>query len=318
MKLSAKQKANNVLKRVISAVEHKLNPGQKIAVGLIVLLLSFVALKSLLKSDNDITASSVMITNLAGTSGGTGIVLQSTKTNSFILTNSHVCGVVENGGMVSGRVGSFMVAGYKRSTVHDLCLIKVEGDLKYNTKVAARPPVAYYEQAMISGHPALMPNVVTTGHFSGRKVIQILVKFRPCTDEDAQDPQGALLCGLVGGMPVIRSYDSTLVTATIMPGSSGSGVYHKDSELSGVAFAGSGDLGYAWTVPYESMMNFLEHEQAKLEYQAPKNEKDALSLIKGQTMPETMKKLKELCSTPDRKKAQDICDLVQSDIVWIK
>jgi len=55
-----------------------------------------------------------------------------------------------------------------------------------------------------------------------------------------------------------------LVTATIMPGSSGSGVFNEDMELSGLAFAGSGDLGYAWTVPYEDMMYFLNKELENL------------------------------------------------------
>jgi V8-like Glu-specific endopeptidase len=42
----------------------------------------------------------------------------------------------------------------------------------------------------------------------------------------------------VGGIPDIMQYDSTLVTATIMPGSSGSGVYNENKELAGVVFAG--------------------------------------------------------------------------------
>ena len=271
------------------------------------------------KTSNDISAGSVMITNTKGNHGGTGIVLRSGPTESLVLTNSHVCGVVENGGVVSGRAGQFMVSGYKHSEHHDLCLLKVEGDLRHNTKIANRPPVDYYERVAVSGHPALLPNVKTYGHFSGRERIPIMIGMRQCTAEDAKDQRKAFLCFFVGGIPIIKMYQSQLVTATIMPGSSGSGVYNKDMELSGVVFAGQSQLGYGWIVPYESMKNFLRVEQHHLEFQTPKN---LVDIFEGggeeaQQVPqsEAVEKLRTACNSPNREKISRLCGLLESDLI---
>lgn len=269
---------------------------------------------------NDITNSSVMVTNIAGNSGGTGIILSSSETHSEILTNSHVCKVVEKGGLITGRAGSFMVASYAHSKVHDLCLVTVEGDLKAHTKVAQTAPTPYYENASISGHPALMPNVITNGHFSGHKVISVMKGITPCTDEQKRDPSTSFICSLIGGIPEITQYEARLVSATIMPGSSGSGVYNDNKELAGVAFAGSGDLGYAWVVPYESMKNFLNQESKTLQPQKPDNNVDVIGGDNQRDTNETtmMEKLKEVCESSNRIKIKDTCRVVGQDMVYFK
>lgn len=268
------------------------------------------------KSQNDISAASVMITNTKANHGGTGVVLRSSETESIVLTNSHVCGVVENGGLVSGRAGKFMVTGYKSSEHHDLCLIKVDGDLQASTRVANRPPVEYYESAAVSGHPALLPNVKTYGHFSGHEHIPIMTGVRPCTADDAQDPRKAFVCMVAGGLPIIKMYQSQLVTATIMPGSSGSGVYNKDMELSGLVFAGQHELGYGWIVPYESVKNFLNKEQRHLEYKTPTN---LIDIFEGEPQGvqdiQVMEKLRETCGGKDRDKIKALCGLLESDLI---
>lgn len=286
-------------------------------------LLAMLSVGYSLRDENDITQNSVMITNMAQNSGGTGIIISSTATESRVLTNSHVCRVVENGGLVTGTAGTFLAATYKHSLVHDLCLITVEGNLKANTKLADSPPQSYYEKAYISGHPALMPNVVTAGHFSGRKAIGVMVGFKKCTEDDLKDPNKAVPCLFFGFLPQVKTYDSTLVTATIMPGSSGSGVYNQHKELSGVAFAGSGPIGYAWTVPYESLKNFLNKEEKTLEavktnnlVTVSGNDEDKKST--GTDQVEALRKIKDVCSTPDKKKVKDICDLVGMDVLWLK
>ena len=275
---------------------------------------------STLSRSNDPHASSVKVTNTTGNHGGTGIILRSSENNSYVLTNSHVCGVVEKGGIVSGEYGSFLVSGYKKSLMHDLCIIRVSGDLGVATTVASRPPEAYYEKASISGHPGLMPNVISSGHFSGKDLITILVGFRPCTDAEgagAEDPRTALVCGLLGGMPIIKQYQSTLVTATIMPGSSGSGVYNSDNELSGVAFAGSGELGYAWTVPYEYMKNFLDKEQYRIPFTVPPNDVSLFADGGGEkrSVESFVIRLKKVCSTASREKIKELCSMADTDIL---
>jgi len=263
---------------------------------------------------HDATANSVKVTNMAGNHGGTGIILKSSPSSSLVLTNSHVCGVVEEGGKVAGVAGTFTVTEYKKSETHDLCLLKVSGDLQGGAKLASRPPVAYYELALISGHPALYPNVKTVGHFSGRQTIAILTGFKPCSDEDMADPDKTMYCVMLGGLPIIKQYDSVLVTATIMSGSSGSAVYNEQGELAGVVFAGSGELGYAWTVPYEYVRNFLTKEAHKLNYTKPTN---VVNLFPGgaKRSEEMMQKLESVCESPEKVKVKSLCAILQNDML---
>jgi S1-C subfamily serine protease len=262
----------------------------------------------------DATANSVKITNMAGNHGGTGIVIHSSPSMSIVLTNSHVCGVVEDSGKVSGKAGTFAVVAFKRSELHDLCLIKVAGDLQGQVKLAMRAPVPYKEIALISGHPALYPNVKSVGHFSGRENINILTGFKPCTEEDLADPAKGGYCVLLGGLPIVKQYDSVLVTATIMPGSSGSAVYNSDMELSGVVFAGSGTLGYAWTVPYEYVRNFLTKEARTIPYTKPSNQLN-LFPSDAKKSQESMQKLETLCESPDKIKLKTLCAILQNDML---
>jgi hypothetical protein len=271
---------------------------------------------------NDMIASSVMITNTTGNSGGTGVILDSSPTKSTVLTNSHVCGVVEKGGLVSGQAGTFLVTTYKRSQAHDICMITVDGDLGYKTKLASRPPTAYYENATIAGHPSLFPCVKTAGHFSGRKTIEVMVGAKKCTEDDLKDPGKMMLCLLTGGIPEVKRYDSTLVTATIMPGSSGSGVYNSNNELSGLAFAGSGSFGYAFTVPYEYLANFINNEAPTLSEERPSQYVDLFADSTGDSKKnknsEFMEKARKACSSPDAAKIKNICDLIGRDLIFYK
>lgn len=267
-------------------------------------------------SYKDASANTVMITNPEGNSGGTGIVLKSTDHGSLVLTNAHVCGVVVDGGMVKSKNARLVVNAYKKSSEYDLCLIKVQGNLGGGVKIANRPPTPYYEDATVSGHPALYPNVKTYGHFSGREVISILVGFKQCTKEDAEDPNKAFLCIFIGGLPIIKRYESVLVTATIMPGSSGSAVYNEDMELSGVVFAGSGQLGYAWTVPYEFMKDFLANEIKNISYTKPSN---VVDIFNESTKNErSFQRLQAVCASENKNKVKNLCELANSDLIFRK
>jgi S1-C subfamily serine protease len=270
-------------------------------------------------AQNDVIRGSAMITNMKKSSGGTGIILRSSESSSLLLTNSHVCHVVENGGLVTTDKGSFMVTGYKHSQKYDLCLIKVDKDLGYNTKISKRASSSYYEDATVAGHPALYPTVVTRGHVSGRQSISIMVGVKPCTADDLNDPDKSMFCAFAGGLPIIKEFDSVLVTATIMPGSSGSGVYNKDLELAGVVFAGSGDLGYAWTVPYEAMRNFISEEQKGLKFVSPSNTVDLFGQNgRRSEVSDVEAKIAELCATSDKQPVKDICKTFQSNMIWHK
>lgn len=215
----------------------------------------------------DAAKATVEIANRELTSGGTGVVIESSRNGSTILTNGHVCGVVQNGGVVVADTGhQYIVTGYKKSKLHDLCLVTVAANLRVDTKLASSAPDDY-AYAMVSGHPSLLPTVVTEGHFSSHMIVQVLTEITPCKEEDFKNEP--LMCLFFGGIPKITTYEAQLVTATIQPGSSGSAVYNSSGELSALVFAGSGQIGYAVVVPYEFVAEFLKHEQYTLQYSRP-------------------------------------------------
>lgn len=193
--------------------------------------------------------------------GGTGVVLHSTSGGSEILTNKHICDIVQQGGTVYAEDGAtFPVHSYRVYQAHDLCLIKVMGNLHYETKLAPKAPLTY-SGVEVSGHPALLPTIITRGHFSKKMIIDLIVGVKPCLGNE-QDEE-AIFCAMMGMKPIIRSFQAQAISATIMPGSSGSGAYNYRGELAGLVFAGPGEgIGYGFLVPYEYVRDFLFNKDA--------------------------------------------------------
>lgn len=203
-----------------------------------------------------------------GHGGGTGVIINSTSKESFILTNNHVCEAISSGGLIVTDEGSsYPVVKYRQSKLHDLCMVSVAVDLHRKTQVANYSP-EIYSDSEVSGHPHLMQTIITKGHFSGRSQISVVMGVRACTEEDLNSPN-AIYCILMGGMPIVKSFDAQLISPTIMSGSSGSAVYNSQGELSGLVFAGSGELSYAYIVPLEYVLLFLEEEVDTLEVVVP-------------------------------------------------
>jgi S1-C subfamily serine protease len=275
---------------------------------LILSLVIFLSSCNFLESYN-IENATVMITNLSSNSGGSGSVIYRSSTMSKVLTNRHVCEVTKDGGLIhSPGAGVSQVVSYIESETHDLCVITVADDLKASVLVANRLP-ELYENATISGHPHLLPTVVTKGVFGSKQTVQVAIGERPCTDEEKDSPTFGLFCAILGRLPIIKSYESTLVSATIQPGSSGSGVFNDDGELETVVFAGSGDFGYAETVPHEYVVNFLEYEMKTLRSQYPAN---LISLgNSSRSSKEYKKKVEAVCNEVTEKTQETICELLE-------
>lgn len=215
------------------------------------------------------TGATVMVTNISRNSGGSGVVLSSSSSLSKVLTNAHVCGVVKFGGVVTTTNGiAAFVSSYTISKIHDLCLITVSADLEASTRIAYIAPKKY-DKATISGHPRLLPNILTFGHFSDKKIIQVMTGSRECTQSEYLDPDTAIFCIFTGHLPIVKTYESIVVSATIQPGSSGSGVFDSDHRLAALVFAGSGDLGYTFAVPFEYIEFFLDSELSTLTAETP-------------------------------------------------
>ena len=255
--------------------------------------------------------TSVMITRYDGRSGGSGVIVSSNKNSSHILTNAHVCEVIKNGGIVRSDFAKGVVKSYKVSEIHDLCLITTNNNFKINTVIASDAP-DLYEDAIVAGHPHLLPVIVTRGHFSQKELITILVGTRSCTPEEMEKEENGLFCKFFGIIPIIRTYEAQVVSSTIMPGSSGSPVYNKDGEIAGLVFAGSGNFGYAMIVPYEYISSFFEYELQTLPTRFP-NE-----FVKDVEEVEQTKTWSKVCAEeniPTRIKG--ICELVSKSLLLL-
>lgn len=228
------------------------------------------------ENNSEYANTAVMITALDKRSGGTGVILDSNPSVSHVLTNKHVCGLVQVGGLVITDDGTaYPVDGYQVYKKHDLCLIEVHTDLKVNIKVAEKAPDEY-DTSIVSGHPNLLPTMITTGHFSKRQVIQLIVGLSEC--DGTEEGQDALYCVFVGGKPIIRQFQSQATSSLIMPGSSGSAVFNSKGELSGLIFAGQQGLGYGFLVPWEYVRDFLTHK-GRYEVERPNPIKEPKNLF---------------------------------------
>lgn len=230
-------------------------------------------------SNTDYARTSVMVTLPNGRSGGSGVILKSSSSSSTVLTNVHVCSLVQTGGLVKAETGTYPVATYRIYSKSDLCLITVQANLGVEVSLApSAPPL--YSSALVAGHPALLPTAMTTGHFSGRMPIDIMVDQEPC--DGTEQGQDILMCAFMGGKPVLRTFDAQFTTALIMPGSSGSGVFNERGELSGLVFAGSGDIGFGFIVPFEYLKDFLSN-QDKYPTHVPDAKAKPVNYLKGTT-----------------------------------
>lgn len=278
---------------------------------LLVVFISFKYIKLSRSYNNPVERPSfgettVMITNFAKNSGGSGVIYSSDPTESLVLTNAHVCKVVVGGGVVHTSRGIVSVADYKLSNVHDICMIRVRADLGVNTEIAEKAPNSY-DKAVVAGHPALLPTIVTEGHFSDKMHINVLTEIRECTAEEFESPLG-IFCILLGGIPVIKTYETIPVSATIMGGSSGSGVFDKDGKIAGLVFAGSGQIGYAFIVPHEYVKHFVETEMHNIRYINPSNKTSPVNPAPKR------KALKAKCLDPKTPEMEELCNILERDI----
>lgn len=202
-------------------------------------------------------STSVMVINNEKTSGGSGVILRSTPQESYILTNRHVCQVIQRGGTIRSLKTEAKISGYKVYKKHDLCLVKVNKDLGISTVVATKDAPLFTE-ANASGHPQLLPHILSKGNFSERKEIEIVVGIKKCTGDEKGEE--ILYCIFMGGKPVIKKFQSQVISSLIMPGSSGSAVFNAKGEVTALVFAGSQGLSYGFIVPHEFLVDFLANQ----------------------------------------------------------
>lgn len=235
--------------------------------------------------------ATVMVLRASGRGGGSGVVVSHSPSESQILTNAHVCRAIVEGGVVSSRQrGTHLISRYQIADHFDLCLVIVDADLGVASRVAKAAPPTFSRSTNI-GHPQLLPTVISEGRFGDYNRITLVTRFRKCTEQDM-----SAACIFLGGIPILSTYNSRLSTSLSAPGSSGSPVYNEQGEVAALVFAGRGDIGYAWTVPTESINQFLSKEASELSMTQGKFEVEFQGEVEFGS---AMRKLKQLCSVPE-------------------
>jgi S1-C subfamily serine protease len=236
-----------------------------IALAVVVATSTFYGIKKkgsfLPSTEKQFGQTSVMITSVEARSGGSGVILSSGPKGSQILTNKHVCQLVQTGGYVvtgsRSQPKRYLVKSYRVYTRHDICLITVSANLNVTTQIAKKTPESF-DHVTVAGHPALLPTIISRGYFADKMDIAVMVGAKEC--DGSENGQEALMCMFVGMKPVLETFESTPISALIMPGSSGSGIFNEAGEVAGLVFAGSGDgIGYGFAVPLTYLQDFMNN-----------------------------------------------------------
>lgn len=307
-------KKNSTLGRVYKKIETLLSVGAKTTIGLAILTamggLTYLALQP-----KDITAPTVMLTALSR-GGGTGVIIASSTNESKVLTNGHVCNVLTNGGVaITTRGQRHTVAELLFYEHHDLCLATVKANLGPAADIAGRAS-ADYSQATVSGHPRLLPNVVSTGHFSSHQIIDVWLGTKPCSYEQLRSKENiGKFCRFFRHIPVIKTYETRLVTAATMPGSSGSAIYDTSGDLSALVFAGNQATTFA--VPYEYLVDFLAHPYAAgNRLVVPDYFMNVEAKINRQRKAINRQELTTKCAKAEEDIIERACDVILRDLEW--
>jgi hypothetical protein len=289
---------------LLEKVKHLLSKSLFWALGVGALALSIHALDTPAQTTPlNVTEATVKITNMAQNSGGSGSVVSISDTESEILTNSHVCELLKVGGKVTTTYGeTHVVKAYRQDTDHDLCLVVVPAKLKTKSNIASSKP-ELYSAAAISGHPNLLPNVITRGHFTENQFIQVFIGIDKCSEEDAADPSLGMVCFFFGGLPLV---------------SSGSAVYDSTGHIGGVAFAGSSGMSYAFVVPYEYVSSFLNKNlngKNREQFSKPDYKVNIKALLQKENL-RNKTLIKKCLDTPNNIIIEDMCRVITETLSW--
>lgn len=267
------------------------------------------------KTVKDFQRTSVRVMNMEKNSGGTGSILQSSKNGSVILTNKHVCRLIEQGGLVEQNGDYALISHYKKFTKHDLCLVKVKKN--YGISLAlAKDLGKQSDRVTVSGHPNLLPHIATKGHLSGEMIIQLITSVRRCTKSDLITNGNE--CMFFGGIPNVERFNSVVVSNLIKPGSSGSAVFNRSGEIVGVVFAGSGrDFSHGFIVPHLNVAFFLK-TASFYTWVKTGTKVDAGNDIIDRVF--NFEKCKQVRNSTEKKylRIKEICSNLRDNVIWRK
>ncbi len=255
---------------------------KRLALAITLTLLGAVFVYLMQPPKYKIEDSAVKVVNTQENSGGSGVVVGHTVATTLVMTNKHVCEVIENGGVVIFNDVARKILSYLPDTEHDLCLVKVNGLFGTSALISTKD-LEFNDHVRVVGHPALLPKVITDGMASGPYLVHILASIRKCTPEDFKKFPNE--CMFLGGIPEIRNFNSILTSALVMPGSSGSGVFNDKNQLVGLVFAGQGGLSFSLIVPLKFVQSFYDRSVKRTFRILPVNPPKAISDIKSVNLP---------------------------------
>ena len=270
---------------------------------------------TLLPNGNDPKKASVFITNYQGNSGGSGAVISIKDGKSTVLTNKHVCEVVKNGGYVRDSEGSnHVVETIRMSKDHDLCLVTVNKELPSKLDLSKKA-ADNFEKVTTVGHPRLLPTTITQGHAGPVIDISVVTGSKECpsSPEGLSDDE-IFSCMFFGKLPIISKLPAQYTTTMIQPGSSGSPTVNESGDIIGVIFAGSGDIGFGFMVPYTFVKNFLQGSDNSEEIKVSKEV--TLNGMAIKTKEESLiSKIKRGCIVGKLKPTSKLCRVAQDGFI---
>ncbi len=201
---------------------------------------------------NKVGSQVFMITNKAGNSGGTGFEVRAKSGKVFTLTNSHVCGLQNEKGIVwasSATMRKIPLHVIEKSDITDLCLLTPVGASK---GLELADSVEIGEQIGLVGHPRLMPITLSKGELIGYAQVEVLAEQMPCEKEGGMYHTVNTSWGPV----CLEIIKAGLTNVPALGGNSGSPVVNINGNVVAVLFAGS-DANWGVVVSLADIRDFL-------------------------------------------------------------
>lgn len=190
--------------------------------------------------------SVVSVTNMAGTSGGTGFTMTTKSGKLVIVTNHHVCERYTE--MMLNYV--VLAKVIERDFEHDLCLL--DGHYGLPLEIGQEPRV--YDDLYVVGHPYLNPKTPTQGNFLGEFVVPVGMMRGPLEG----CPEGTVRAEGFFFIVCIKYYQLGQTTVPTHPGNSGSPIVNNEAQLVGIINSGDTRTHNGGFVPVRHLRPLLD------------------------------------------------------------
>lgn len=200
---------------------------------------------------SDLAQSVVMLHTSKG--GGTGFLTRGKSGKPVLVTNWHVCRLVENGALIAERAKEFEIPVRPRmmDTEHDLCVLDpAPGKV---IKLGKEPHK--FSAIYIMGHPLLKPLTPSFGLFSGEIRDTIVYPI----EDSGECAKGGTAVGGFFGIGCAVTMDLGDTTAPIFPGNSGSPAVDANGDLIGVINSSDGRTGWGAFIPLRYVRAILDN-----------------------------------------------------------